>query len=199
MKTPRSILRVSEAFERLPGVGPKTASRLAYYLLRMPQNQLDMFGEAVVALKRDTKLCGVCMNLDERDPCSICASRERDRSVICIVEQPLDIVALERTGAYRGLYHVLHGVIAPLEHIGPEQLYISQLMGRLGDGVKEIILALNPTMEGEATSLYIRQEIEKLDGQIVMSRLAQGLPLGGDVEYADSVTLGRALEGRRSY
>lgn len=202
MKTPRSVLRVSEAFARLPGIGPKTASRLAYYLLRVPQSQLDQFGEAVVNLKKDTHLCDICMNLDDKSPCSICSDSERDPRVICVVEQPLDIVAIERTGSYKGMYHVLHGVISPLEHIGPEELYIKQLVDRLRE-VKEVILALNPTMEGEATGLYIRQEIEKYESvsgrKVTLTRLAQGLPLGGDVEYADSVTLGRALEGRRGY
>ncbi len=200
MKTPRSILRVSEAFERLPGIGSKTASRLAYYLLRVPQTQLDQFASAVVALKKDTHLCNICMNLDENDPCSICANKNRDASVICVVEQPLDIVAIETTGVYKGLYHVLHGVVAPLDHIGPDEIYISQLVQRVKTGIDEVILALNPTMEGEATALYIRQEIEKIGNEgLVITRLAQGLPLGGDVEYADSITLGRALEGRRGY
>ncbi len=212
----RSIQRVIEAFERLPGIGPKTAARLTYYLLHMPESRVEEFARALEGLKRDTKLCSVCFNVGERDPCAICGDRNRDQSVVCVVEHPLDVVAMEKTGKYQGVYHVLHGVIAPLQHIGPDEIRIRELMSRIqnppeqqkssgqaGVRIQEIILALNPTMEGDATALYIKQQIKNLETKeqknIKITRLAQGLPLGGDVEYADEMTLGRALEGRREY
>lgn len=216
MKVVRPIQRVIEAFERLPGIGPKSAARLAYYLLHVPENKVDEFSDALRGLKRDTTICSICFNVGESDPCEVCGDRNRDQSVVCVVEQPLDVIALEKTGKFKGVYHVLHGVIAPLQHIGPDEIRINELIARIqGSGsspltslrvnVQEIILGLNPTMEGEATCLYIKQAISNLqlpinnNKELVISRLAQGLPLGGDVEYADEVTLGRALEGRRDF
>ena len=215
MRVPKPVQRLIEAFERLPGIGPKTASRLTYYLLHVPEHYLEEFSQSLLSIKRDIKLCTQCFNVGERELCEVCSDRNRDQSVICVVEQPLDVLALEKTGKYHGVYHVLQGVIAPLQHIGPDELRISELMRRIkgigdrdqGVGVREIILALNPTMEGEATALYIKNQISKIikinsqleTGNLKLSRLAQGLPLGGDVEYADEVTLGRALEGRNDY
>jgi recombination protein RecR len=202
MRLPKAIGRLIEAFEKLPGIGPKTAQRLTFYLLHVPQRELDLFGEAVAQLKRRTKICSVCFNVDEEDPCSICTDTGRDGGVICVVEQPLDILAIERSDSYKGLYHVLHGVIAPLHNIGPDQLHIHDLIPRLKNGkIREIILATNPTMEGEATAMYIRKMInDKLQKpSLRMTRLGRGLPVGGDLEYADEVTLSRAFEGRGEF
>lgn len=198
--TPKAIQKVSQNFEKLPGIGPKTAQRLAYYLLHVPQPQLDNFAESLQRLKLDTQYCSICKNIGGTDPCEICSQPSRNQIQICVVEQPLDITAIEKARKYSGTYHVLHGVIAPLDHIGPDQLYIDELLQRIkqSDQIEEIILALNPSMEGEATSLHLRQEIQRLKPELTVTRLAQGLPLGGDVEYADAVTLSRAFEGRRA-
>lgn len=203
---PRPIKKLIESFEKLPGVGPKTAQRLTFYLLHVPQEQLDIFAESLKTLKRSTVLCSKCFNISETDPCGICRSPERDEGIICVVEQPLDLLALEKTGKYKGLYHVLHGAISPINNIGPEELYLAQLMPRLEDGrVREVIIATNPTMEGEATGMYIANEISKLKAQnsklqgLKVTRIARGLPTGGDLEYADDMTLMRAMEGRREY
>lgn len=201
MNLPRPIRKLIEAFERLPGVGPKTAARLAFYLLHVPQEELDKFSSALSLLKKDTVLCSLCFNVSEADPCSICTNRSRDKSVICVVEQPLDVLALEKTGDYQGVYHVLHGAISPLNNIGPDELHIKELFPRLEDNeVKEVILATNPNMEGEATAMYLARRIKNIgNGKIKITRLGQGLPTGGDLEYADEMTLARALEGRRKY
>lgn len=208
MKVAKAVQRLIESFERLPGIGPKTAQRLTYYLLHVPQTELDSFGEAVINLKKQTVTCSVCLNVAETDPCYICDDPDRDRSVICVVEQPLDVLAIEKTGAYHGLYHVLHGVISPLDNIGPEEIHIAELLKRVksgGRGIKEVILALNPNMEGEATAMYISRELSDSHDPLgtatwpKVTRLAHGLPVGGDLEYADEVTLSRALEGRRAY
>lgn len=198
--TPKAIQNLSQNFEKLPGIGPKTAQRLAYYLLHVPQPQLDDFAQSLTRLKQDTQFCSICKNIGGSDPCEICSQPHRDQSQICVVEQPLDIIAIERARKYKGTYHVLHGVIAPLDHIGPDQIYIYELLTRIkqADTMTEIILALNPSMEGEATSLHIKQEIQQINPVLTVTRLAQGLPLGGDVEYADAVTLSRAFEGRRA-
>lgn len=199
MNLPRPIRKLIEAFEKLPGIGPKTAQRLTFYLLHVPQSQLDEFSQALSELKKNTVLCSICFNVAEKDPCLICTDQNRDKGIICVVEQPLDVLALEKTGDYRGIYHVLHGAISPLNNIGPEELYIRQLMVRVRHGeVKEIILATNPNMEGEATALYIAREVKKLEN-LKITRLGQGLPTGADLEYADEMTLSRALEGRREY
>lgn len=207
MRVARAVNNLIEAFERLPGIGPKTAARLTYYLLHVPQGELDRFAGALSALKKDTVECSRCHNIAENDPCDICSDPGRDKTMICVVEQPLDVVALERGNGYRGGYHVLHGVIDPLHNIGPDEIRIRELLVRLrtfdstaGFGeVKEVILALNPNMEGEATCMYILRQVKSQDAKVKVTRLAHGLPVGADIEYADDVTLSRALEGRREY
>lgn len=198
MTLPKSIQDLIEAFERLPGIGPKTAQRLTYYLLHAPKEEAKLLAEAVTQLKEKTILCHICFNVSERDPCEICSSNERDKSIICVVEEPLDVLALEKSGSYSGLYHVLHGAISPMNNIGPDELHIRELLPRLkDDSVKELILATNPNMEGEATAMYLQRLIKPLGLKI--TRIARGLPVGGDLEYADEVTLSRALEGRREF
>ena len=204
---PKALVRVIESFQRLPGIGPKSAQRLAFYLLHFPEEELNKFADAVRDLKKGTLLCSVCKNVTESDPCPICSSPQRDASVLCVVEQPTDVLSLERTGIFHGYYHVLHGVIDPLNNIGPDELYIADLLKRVKNEshpVKEIIFALNPTMEGEATTMYIQSQLEMMEKHqgkdgISMTKLAHGLPVGADIEYADEVTLKRALEGRRTY
>lgn len=190
----RAVSNLIEAFERLPGVGPKTAARLTYYLLHVPQAELDRFAGAVADLKRNTKECSVCHNVSETDPCDVCRDPSRDPVTICVVEQPLDVLAIERGDGYKGVYHVLHGVIDPLHNIGPDEIKIDGLVER-SKNAKEIILALNPNMEGEATCLYIKRLLK----DVKITRLAHGLPVGGDIEYADDRTLTHAMEGRREY
>jgi recombination protein RecR len=173
-----------------------------FYLLHHPEEQLEDFAERLVALKRDTVLCSICHNVSEKNPCHICEDETRDDTVLCVVEQPLDVMALERSEKFDGRYHVMHGVIAPLNNIGPDQLFLRDILDRL-EPVEELILATNPTMEGEATALYIKELIETElpdkfgDEEFQISRIGHGLPVGADIEYADGVTLGRALEGRR--
>lgn len=194
---PRPVLRLIEAFARLPGIGPKTSARLTYFLLRAPEEEARELAEAIAALHNGTAYCSTCFNITEAgvDPCAICSDPERDASTVCVVEDMLDVAALERTGRYRGRYHVLHGALSPVEGIGPEDLRIEELVARLErDPIREIILATNPTMEGEATAMFLR---ERLQGRGVrLTRLARGLPAGGDLEYADITTLTRALEDR---
>lgn len=199
MRLPRAVTTLIEQLEKLPGVGPKTAQRLAFYLLHNPQSELDGFATAFTNLKKGTKICSVCKNVGEQDPCEICADNSRDQTMICVVEQPLDVLAIERSGGYNALYHVLHGSIAPLNNIGPDQLFIDALLPRVSGGtISELILATNPTMEGEATAMYVAKLLEEkgISG-IKLTRIGRGLPVGGDLEYADDVTLTRALEGRR--
>mgnify|MGYP000104586496 CR=1 FL=1 len=194
---PKVVRDLIEAFERLPGIGPKSAQRLTYYLLHAPKEQAEMLASAAVAMKENTVLCQTCFNISEKSPCEICTDSSRDISLIGVVEDPLDVLALERAN-FKGLYHVLHGCISPLENIGPEELHIKELLPRLKDGsVTEIILATNPTMEGDATAMYIERLIKPLGVKI--TRVARGLPVGGDLEYADVTTLTRALEGRKEY
>ncbi len=182
-------------FERLPGIGRKTAQRLAYSILEQPPERAEKFAEALVNARRKIHFCKVCQALTDMDTCAICADTERDHSVICVVAEPKDVMAFERTREYNGIYHVLHGVISPLDGIGPEQLRIKELMARLSDSsVTEIIMATNPTVEGEATASYLSRMIKPLG--IKVTRLAYGIPVGGDLEYADEYTLARALEGR---
>ncbi len=206
MRIPKAIQNTIEAFERLPGVGPKSAQRLTYYLLHVPQGELDKFALAVQNLRKDTTICSVCFLVGESDPCSICTDEDRDDSLLCVVEQPLDVLALEKSGKFKGIYHVLHGKIDPLNNIGPEEIYIPQLMGRLQKGtsfldrpIKEVILATNPTMEGEATAMYISKQIKTRDIEMKVSRIGRGLPTGADLEYADSTTLDQAMNGRSEY
>lgn len=192
------ISRLISEFNKLPGIGPKSAARLTYYLLRMPETEAYALSEAILAVKEKIILCSICQNITDSNPCKICTDNARDHTIACIVEEPLDILALERTRKYNGVYHVLHGVISPADGIGPDELKIKELLLRLRDGViKEIILATNPNLEGEATAMYIHRLIEPLG--IKITRLARGLPMGGDLEYADEVTLTRALEGRQEF
>jgi recombination protein RecR len=192
--TAEPVARLIEEFNKLPGIGPKTAQRLTFYLLRMPAEEARGLAEAIVEVKERIGFCSTCFNITESDPCWVCRGA-RDKSMICVVEEPLDVLALERTGHYKGLYHVLHGAISPMEGIGPEELRIRELLGRLGEGVQEVILATNPNLEGEATAMYLTKLLTPLGPRV--TRLARGLPVGGDLEYADEVTLTRALEGRR--
>lgn len=194
---PRVVRDLIDAFERLPGIGPKTAQRLTYYLLHAPKSEAESLARAAVDLKEKTVICSVCFNISEIDPCDIDSDPTRDKSIIAVVEDPLDVLALEKTN-FKGLYHVLHGSMSPLDNIGPEELHIKDLLPRLKDGiVKEVILATNPTMEGENTAMYIDRLIRPLG--IKVTRIARGLPVGGDLEYADETTLTRALEGRKEY
>lgn len=202
MTIPRAIQNLIESFEKLPGVGPKTAQRLTFYLLHVPQGELDKFANSLQKLKTDTILCSVCFMIDEKDPCSICSNPERDHSTVCVVEQPLDVLALEKGRGYKGIYHVLHGKIDPLNNIGPDEIYTHQLLSRIKapkSGIKELILATNPTMEGEATAMYIAKQVKNQNPDIKITRIGRGLPVGADLEYADDVTLQRAMDGRSQY
>jgi len=195
---PEPISRLIDAFSSLPGVGPKSAARLTYFLLRAPDHVALGLSDALKALKAETILCSTCFNIATTDPCSICADTNRDQRTIAVVEEPLDVIALERTGEYRGLYHVLHGVISPVNGIGPDDLKIRELIDRVEKGTAlEVIMATNPGMEGDATANYIRSEL--VGKGIKITTLARGLPIGGDIEYADSVTLSRALRGRSEF
>jgi recombination protein RecR len=218
MKIARAVQKLIDAFERLPGIGPKTAQRLTFYLLHVPQSELDDFASALSNLKKQTVICSLCFNVSETDPCHICTDPSREESKICVVEQPLDVLAVERAGTYKGLYHVLHGAIDPLNNIGPDELYIEPLIKRLKNGnISEVILATNPSMEGEATSMYIARLVRQIktpafakpacrQGRAMASkqnlkitRIGRGLPTGADLEYADDMTLKRAFEGRMEY
>jgi len=194
--TAQQVARLIEEFHKLPGIGPKTAQRLTYFLIRMPHEEARSLAEAILAVKEKIVICSTCQNTTDADPCAFCCREERDRTKICVVAEPLDILPLERTREYQGLYHVLHGVISPMEGIGPDNLKIRELLLRLQDGaVTEVILATNPNLEGEATSMYLHRLISPLN--IKVTRLARGLPFGADLEYADEVTLTRALENRQ--
>ena len=192
---PKAVTRLIEAFSQLPGIGPKTASRLTYFLLKDSSGRGDALAEALHELETSTVLCATCFNIADASPCAICTGEARDPSLICVVEEPLDVQAIERTREYRGLYHVLHGAISPMDGIGPEDLRIRELIDRVTAGaVREVILATNPSLEGENTAMYIQK---KLGGtRVRVTRLARGLPVGGDLEYADEITLARALAGR---
>jgi recombination protein RecR len=190
------VSRLIGELGKLPGIGPKSAARLAYYLLRMSETEARSLAEAIIAVKDETVLCSSCQNIADSDPCAICTSEERHHDIICVVKEPLDLLALERTGRYKGLYHVLHGVLSPMDGIGPGDLKLKELMERIETGsVEEVILATNPNLEGEATAMYIQRLLSPLG--IRVTRLARGLPVGGDLEYADEVTLTHALEGRQ--
>ncbi len=198
MLLPAPLQDVINALERLPGIGPKSAARLAFYLLQAPEDVSLSLAQALQALKQDVVFCQRCYNLTTPDQpeCRICASHERDTRVLCVVEEPMDVLALERTGGFHGRYHVLHGVLSPIEGVGPDDLKIAALLRRIPDeGVEEVILATNPSMEGDATALYLRQQLLPLGVRI--TRLARGLPMGSDLEYADQNTLLRALAGRQ--
>lgn len=197
MKIAKPLAALIESLHKLPGIGPKTAQRLAYYLLHVPQSELDSFAEGLSNLKKDTVLCSICRNVSEEDPCPVCSDKSRDQTSILIVEQPLDILAFEKTGKYKGVYHVLHGSISPLENIGPDELYIEELIRRVKKGIKEIIIATNPTMEGEATAMYLLKKLKGKSPKLKVSRLGMGVPTGADLEYADETTLIQAIYGRR--
>jgi recombination protein RecR len=193
---PEPVTRLIDALSRLPGVGPKTASRLTYYLLRAPDEVANTLSETLRDLKAQTQLCSVCHNITVSDPCGICSDPRRDPHTIMVVEEPLDVLAIERTGSYHGVYHVLHGVISPVSGVGPDDLKLRELGARVENGqVLEVIIATNPSYEGDATSMYIQREILR-DRGVKITRLARGLPVGSDIEYADAVTLTRALQGR---
>ena len=194
---PAALERLTEQFARLPGIGMKSAQRLAFYVLSLPKDEAQSFAQAILDAKDSVRLCPVCQNLTDQELCTICADPERDHSLICVVAEPKDVIAMERAREYHGVYHVLHGVISPSAGVKPENLRIPELMARLGDGtVNEVIIATNPTVEGEATAMYLTRLIKPLG--IKVSRLAYGIPVGGELELADEVTLMRAIEGRRS-
>ena len=193
---PIPLQRLVTELSRLPGVGEKSATRLAFFLLRADSEYAQSLADAIAALKREIRLCSRCLGFTEQEPCALCADPRRTDEIVCVVEDPADVMAIERAGDFRGRYHVLHGTLAPLDGVGPEQLKVAELLARLRDGsVREVILATNPTVEGEATALYLAKLIKPTGLRV--TRIAHGLPMGGDVEYADSVTLSRALEGRR--
>jgi len=190
------LARLIEQFEKLPGIGHKTARRLAFYLLNSSQEDANEFADAILAAKKLVKYCSVCQNITDDDVCSICKNPKRDNTVICVMESPKDVISLEKTNEYNGLYHVLHGAISPMDDIGPSDIKIAELLLRLKDNtVKEVIMATNPNIEGEATAMYIAKLIKPLG--VKVTRIAHGVPVGGDLEYADEVTLTRAIEGRR--
>lgn len=192
---PRPVQTLVDELSRLPGIGPKSASRLTYFLLRQPLEQSKALADALIQLKELTRFCSICFNMTEGDPCPLCTDEQRDAGSLCVVEAPLDVIAIERTRAFKGRYHVLHGAISPVEGIGPDDLRIKELLGRLqSNKVREVIVATNPSYEGEATAMYLQKQILPLG--VKVTRLARGLPIGGDLEYADETTLARALEGR---
>lgn len=195
---PNSVQDLIDEFAKLPGIGPKTAQRLTFYLLRKPDKSSEDLGKAAEGLRKGIRFCSICCNFTDNEVCGVCSDGSRDKSIICVVSEPLDVVALEKSGSYKGLYHVLGGVISPVDGIGPDDLFIAQLVTRLKEeAAKELIIATNPNLEGEATALYIQKLVQPIN--IKITRIARGLPVGGDLEYADEITLSRALEGRRDY
>ena len=193
---PQPVQRLINELARLPGIGPKSAARLTFYLLRTADDQALDLAQALQDLKERTQFCSTCFNITEEDPCLICQDTNRDQSMLCVVEEPLDVLAIEKSRAYNGRYHVLHGAISPVEGVGPEDLRVAELVERVEQGdFRELILATNPTLEGESTALYLQRRLARED--LRLTRLARGLPVGGDLEYTDEITLGRALEGRQ--
>ena len=193
---PKSIATLIEHFQKFPSVGPKSAQRMAFYMLRMPESEVQIFAQAILEAKRNTRTCEVCFNLSSSSPCEICTNPKRDRSIICVVAETKDLIAIEKTNEFKGLYHVLQGLISPMDGIGADDIRIKELLTRLAsDEVKEVILALPPSVEGEATSLYLTKLIKPFG--ITISRIAFGLPVGADLEYADEITIAKAIEGRR--
>ena len=193
---PKSIAALIEHFQKFPSVGPKSAQRMAFYMLRMPESEVQKFAQAILDAKRNTRTCEVCFNLSTTSPCEICTNPKRDRSTICVVAETKDLIAIEKTNEFKGLYHVLQGLISPMDGIGADDIRIKELLNRLtSEEVKEIILALPPSVEGEATSLYLTKLIKPFG--IKISRIAFGLPVGADLEYADEITIAKAIEGRR--
>jgi recombination protein RecR len=196
---PKSVRNLIEEFAKLPGIGPKSAQRLAIHLLYSPDSRIRPLGESVLKLKENVVFCSCCWNIAEQDPCLICEDTTREQSKICVVEDVLDVVALEKTREYKGSYHVLHGALSPIDGVGPDQLKMTELFHRLKEGseIQELILATNPSLEGEATALYIQRQL--LNNPVKITRIARGLPVGGDLEYADEVTLSRAMQGRSEF
>jgi recombination protein RecR len=197
------VARLIESLARLPGIGPKTAQRLTYHILRAPESEARMLAAALIAIREQVVYCKQCFNISTEDLCPICADGSRDQSRVCVVEEPLDVLAIERTGAFRGRYHVLHGAISPMDGIGPDRLKVRELLERAaerclaGEAYEEVVLATNPTLEGEATAMYLAERLQADVGSI--TRIARGIPVGGDLEYADEVTLIRAMQGRRAF
>jgi len=198
---PKAVQNLIDEFSKLPGIGPKTAARLVFYLLKKPKSDIEAFGQAVLKLNQNLKYCKECFSITEDEICSICSDLGRKGEILAVVEEPLDIVAIEKSRGYSGLYHVLGGAISPIDGIGPEDLRIKELLDRLKNNpkIKEVILATNPSLEGEATATYIRSKIDDSGGEIEVTRIARGLPVGGDLEYADEITLMQSLEGRKKY
>jgi len=192
---PRPMERLIGELNKLPGIGPKTAQRLAFYILAQDLGEIRKLSESLLEAKEKTQYCSICNNLTETDPCSFCSSDDRDQSIICVVESPRDVIAMEKTGEFHGLYHVLHGSISPMDGIGPEDIKVKNLLPRIKEGVKEIIVATDPNAEGDVTAMYLAKLLKPLG--VKVTRIAHGLPVGGDLEYADEVTLSKALEGRR--
>ena len=200
MLLPETLRKISEFLQRLPGIGEKTANRLAFYLLRLPQEDLEDFAENLSSLKKKTKRCKICQNLSEEEICPICADKSRDHSTIMVVETSLDVLAFENGQIYKGVYHVLHGRIDPLNNIRPEDIFLKEFFERVKNGeVKEVIIATNPDMEGEATAMYIRDRVKKIRPDLKLTRLAYGLPIGASIEYADYMTLKKSIMGREEY
>ena len=195
MKGPESLSKLVEEFQKLPGVGRKTAERLAFYILKSGRDDVLKLAKSLMDVKDKVSVCSVCMSITETDPCQICADKGRDHSMICVVEEPHDVFALERVGEYKGVYHVLMGVLAPLDGVGPDELKIHELVERVdAGGVRELIIATNPNVEGEATAMYIAKLLKPKE--VLVTRIARGLPMGGDLEYADEMTIARSLDGR---
>ncbi|HXX64268.1 MAG TPA: recombination mediator RecR [Bacteroidota bacterium] len=192
--TSEALQQLIEEFSKLPGIGRKSAQRIALHLLKQPREEVVRMAKALVNVKDRIRYCSVCCNITEQDPCAICASAKRDRTLICVVEEPNDVLAIEKTNDFSGLYHVLGGSLSPLDGIGPEDIKVQELLQRIGPGIAEVILAMNPNVEGEATTIYLTRLLKPLGVRI--SRIARGLPVGGDLEFADEATLSRALEGR---
>ncbi len=190
------IAKLIEEFNKMPGIGKRTAERLAFHVLKLSDGEAQAFADAVLAAKRTIRFCPICQSLTDREPCDICANPKRDRSVICVVENPKDVLAMEKIREYTGVYHVLHGAISPMDGIGPEDIKLRELLARVQEGgIREVIMATNPTIEGEATAMYVSRLLKPLG--VKVTRIAHGIPVGGDLEYADEVTLARAMEGRR--
>ncbi len=192
---PETLEELIEEFEKMPGIGHKSAVRLAFYIMNIPEEKAERFIAAIKNAKSKVHMCAVCQNLTDREVCEVCASPKRDKSVICVMESPKDVTAMENTGEYKGLYHVLHGVISPMDGVGPGDIRIKELLSRLTPEVNELIMATNPTVEGEATAMYIARLVKPMG--VKVTRIAHGIPVGGDIEFADEVTLARAMEGRR--
>lgn len=192
--TSEALQQLIEEFSRLPGIGRKSAQRIALFILKLPREEVVRMARALVNVKERIRYCSVCCNITEDDPCAICASAKRDRQIICVVEEPSDVIALEKTNEFKGLYHVLGGALSPLDGVGPDDLKVKELLQRVGNGIEEIILAMNPDVEGEATTIYLSRLLKPLG--VKVSRIARGIPVGGDLEFADEATLSRALEGR---